>query len=76
MWVDTGKTMPMLKGLPSAWNLSITGRKADALIGCTGLPSAPAGISGFMIAQTSFDTVMPLPLRSIESGVMMCALVP
>ena len=66
--------MPMLKGLPSAWNFSITGFSASALIGCTGLPSAPIGICGFIIAQTALETVMPLPLRSIEKGVTMCGL--
>ena len=46
------------------------------MIGWTGLPSGCFGMSGFISSQTALDTVMPLPLRSIENGVMMCALVP
>ena len=56
--------------------MSIAGRSVSALIGCTGLPPASFGICGFIIAQISLETVMALPLRSIENGVMMCALVP
>ncbi len=40
------------------------------------MPSASVGRFGFIIAQTSFETVMPLPFRSIENGVMMWASVP
>ena len=68
--------MPMLKGLPSALNFSITGFSAAALIGCFTLPSASTSSCGFIIAQTSLETVMPLPFRSIEKGVTICALVP
>ena len=68
--------MPMLKALPSAFAASMAGRSAAAEIGCTGLPSAPVGIPGFIRSQTAFETVMALPFRSIESGVTIWALVP
>ena len=68
--------MPMLKGLPSALYLSTTFLSAAALIGCTGLPSGPFGMNGFICSQIELATVMPLPFRSMENGVMTCALVP
>ncbi len=40
------------------------------------LAVASFGMFGFIISQTSLETVMPLPFRSIENGVMICALVP
>ena len=35
-----------------------------------------SGTWGFISSQISLDTVMPLPFRSIEKGVMMWASVP
>ncbi|MNL19755.1 hypothetical protein D3C87_1409720 [compost metagenome] len=63
--------MPRLNGLPSASNASITGLSAAAEIGCTGLPSASISRWGFISSQTALETVMPLPLRSMEKGVTM-----
>ena len=42
----TGNTIAILKALPSLRNCSTTGFSASALIGCTGLPSAPLGDVG------------------------------
>ncbi len=62
--------MPILNGLPSDLYFSTTGFNASALMGCTGLPSSILGILGFICAQISFETVIPLPFKSIENGVM------
>ena len=51
--------------LPRRWRAAARRRE----IGCTGLPSAPVGIPGFIRSQTAFETVMALPVESIESGV-------
>ena len=64
MCVETGKTMPMLERLcrPARY-ASTTGFSASALIGCTGLPSAPSGTCFFIAAQTSFATVIAVAVQ-------------
>ena len=49
---------------------------ALALIGCCGRPSAISDTWGFICSQISLETVIALPFKSIENGVMICALVP
>ena len=62
--------MPKLNGFPSAVYVSTTGFNAAAEIGCRRCPST-TGTWGFISSQVAFDTVIPLPLRSIENGVTM-----
>ena len=69
--------MAILNGLPAALNFSSAGLSASAEIGCTGLPCASlAATPAFISSQTSLETVMALPLRSMLKPVTTSAFVP
>ncbi len=68
--------MPISKDSPSDRVSSTTGLSALALIGWAGLPSSRFGTLGRMASQTSLETVMALPFRSMLNAVTISDLLP